>query len=93
MAFIGYLTQANDHLNDRPFTGARIETDRSAGAIRQPGKDKRGHSVILVIDRKKDPGRDQVHFIPLSKTKETNVLFEGFRNMRYAEDFECWALS
>jgi len=31
--------------------------------------------------------------IPLSKTKETNVLFEGFGNMRYAECFEGWVLS
>jgi hypothetical protein len=31
--------------------------------------------------------------IPLSKTKETNVLFAGFRKMRYAESYESWALS
>ena len=31
--------------------------------------------------------------IPLSKTKETNVLFEGFREMRYAESFDGWVLS
>jgi hypothetical protein len=31
--------------------------------------------------------------IPLSKTKETNVHFEGFRKMGYAESFGCWALS
>ena len=35
----------------------------------------------------------QRQVIPLSKTKETNVLFAGFRKMRYAESFECWALS
>jgi hypothetical protein len=28
--------------------------------------------------------------MPLSKTKETNVLFEGFRKMRYTESYERW---
>jgi hypothetical protein len=35
----------------------------------------------------------RVHFIALSKTKETNVLFVGFRKMRYAKSDESWALS
>ena len=39
------------------------------------------------------PCKSQEVIIPLSKTKETNVLFAGFRKMRYAESDESWVLS
>jgi hypothetical protein len=38
------------------------------------------HEILLILS-----------IIPLSKTKETNVLFASFRKMRYAESYESWA--
>ncbi|MFT5883231.1 MAG: hypothetical protein ACI9FG_001744 [Crocinitomicaceae bacterium] len=63
------------------------------------GKKRKAKNTVIprqtahqrIINTMRHP--DAAALIPLSKTKEANVLFEGFREMHYAESFECWALS